>query len=146
MHAVPCSALSSDSTGSVLSRPHVENALCWHVLQCTVLAYALLTCRLAEKARQAEHDRREAAAKAAEYEKAALEELERLRARRAAAKKVWCVLTPAHAVMQCTVQRPEATHVALIDLLQCVLEQTVCCWGEMIDVHICCSCWELLLL
>lgn len=47
-------------------------------------------CRLAEQARDAEKARREAAAKAAEYEAAAREELERLRARRAAAKKV-CV-------------------------------------------------------
>jgi hypothetical protein len=44
--------------------------------------------RLAESARRAELEKQQAAAKAAEYEAAALQELQELRARRAAAKKV----------------------------------------------------------
>lgn len=51
-------------------------------------AAAVYICSLAGSARRAELERQQAAAKAAEYEKAALEELEQLRARRAAAKKV----------------------------------------------------------
>jgi hypothetical protein len=45
-------------------------------------------CRLAESARRSELEKQQAAAKAAEYEAAAMQELHELRARRAAAKKV----------------------------------------------------------
>jgi hypothetical protein len=45
-------------------------------------------CRLTEAARKAEVERQQAAVRAAEYERTAREEAEKLRARREAAKKV----------------------------------------------------------
>jgi hypothetical protein len=62
-----------------------------------------LSCRLAEQARAAEKARREAAVKAAEYEKTAKEELDLFVAQRAAAKKVsaaqQCAQSPCCAVL-----------------------------------------------
>lgn len=70
----------------------------------SLYANAHLSCRLAEQAREAEKARREAAAKAKEYERTAKEELDLFKAKRAAAKKVWLLCCAAQHV-RCGVLR-----------------------------------------
>ena len=84
----------------------------------------LNTPRLAEQARDAERARREAAAKAAEYEKAAREELDRLRARRAAAKKVTGLSA---GVTTCMGDKPYLTAVRLFDRARLILPAVPVC-------------------
>lgn len=82
-----------------------------------------MMCRLAESARRAEVARQEAAAKAAEYEKAAMEELEYLRAKRAAAKKVGTRCSCASACI-----------VALV--CHCLRNNFVKCWENVCKVNL----------
>lgn len=83
-------------------------------------------CRLAESARRAEVARQEAAAKAAEYEKAAMEELEQLRAKRAAAKKVGTTCSCASVrtfALECHLSQEQSSEI----IGKCMQGVLICC-------------------
>lgn len=104
-----------------------------------------MSSRLAEQARAAEKARREAAVKAAEYEKTAKEELDLFVAQRAAARKVGPSWQSAHGpgpVLYCAaayIRRLPCLPVQL-KLLACKpLAQACCrCWQEHQRVWMCC--------